>query len=467
MSHKLRAFQINQAKTPTDLKKMEKQYGLRYSELFRLAYFDPIRMHVIDPMHNLLLGTAKRMFNTWVKLEIISKKKHFQKITTLQNLIKVPSGHGRIAKNIPKAYKSMKADEWKNFVFIYSMFCLKDILPKEKFEHWLLFVKACKLLCTRAIKLEDAEEARELLQQFCQGVEEIYGKKYCTANMHLHMHLAECIQDFGPVYSFWCFSFERYNGILGSYHTNNKNVGLIIMRKFCKESKIHAMDHSSYYDFTGEKETEANITNDLLLLRRRDRLQHDNNMYTKVQSAGKEVYLHDDEMTIMRNICKILYSMECLPKMRKKALKHQRLLYAGEPLAASSYLKGRNSNQYVLSHCFKNDGVKTKNLLPGIIQNFYEVKCLNGQKWKKILFAECLWLRSHPYRHEYGKECEMKIWNTLYSRNYLPFVPISFIERKYINIRRKVKFPPSIKFKRPFTQADIVNTIIPLPSKSL
>ena len=173
-------------------------------------------MHVVDPMHNLLLGTAKRMFKIWVQLEIISKKKNFNKIAALQNLIKVSMPTGRIAKNIPKAYKTMKADEWKNFVFIYSMYCLKDILPKEKFDHWLLFVEVCKLLCTRAITNDDAKKAHDLLQEFCQGVEDIYGKKFCTANMHLHMHLAECIQDFGPVYSFWCFSFERYDGILGS-----------------------------------------------------------------------------------------------------------------------------------------------------------------------------------------------------------------------------------------------------------
>ena len=34
--------------------------------------------------------------------------------------------------------------------------------------------------------------------------------------MHLHCHLRDCILDVGPLNSFWCFSFERYNGILES-----------------------------------------------------------------------------------------------------------------------------------------------------------------------------------------------------------------------------------------------------------
>ena len=30
--------------------------------------------------------------------------------------------------------------------------------------------------------------------------------------MHMHTHLKEDILNFGPVYEFWLFSFERYNG---------------------------------------------------------------------------------------------------------------------------------------------------------------------------------------------------------------------------------------------------------------
>jgi hypothetical protein len=33
-----------------------KEHGARYFELSRLPYFDPVRMTVVDPMHNILLG---------------------------------------------------------------------------------------------------------------------------------------------------------------------------------------------------------------------------------------------------------------------------------------------------------------------------------------------------------------------------------------------------------------------------
>ena len=57
--------------------------------------------------------------------------------------------------------------------------------------------------------------------------------------MHLHGHLIECIKDFGPVYYFWCFAFERLNGILGSYHVNNQHISIQFTRRFL-DSKAYA-----------------------------------------------------------------------------------------------------------------------------------------------------------------------------------------------------------------------------------
>lgn len=50
--------------------------------------------------------------------------------------------------------------------------------------------------------------------------------------MHLYSHLVDSVLDYGPVYSFWLFSFERYNGILGEFGTNQRAVEIQVMRKF-------------------------------------------------------------------------------------------------------------------------------------------------------------------------------------------------------------------------------------------
>ena len=54
-SHRLHA-QEWQRLPEGDREEFFKNHGARYFELSRLPYFDPVRMTVVDPMHNILLG---------------------------------------------------------------------------------------------------------------------------------------------------------------------------------------------------------------------------------------------------------------------------------------------------------------------------------------------------------------------------------------------------------------------------
>ena len=60
-SHRRFAEKHVAAKTQAAQTVIEREHGCRYSCLLELPYFDPVAMCVIDPMHNLLLGTAKHM----------------------------------------------------------------------------------------------------------------------------------------------------------------------------------------------------------------------------------------------------------------------------------------------------------------------------------------------------------------------------------------------------------------------
>ena len=113
-----------------------------------------------------------------------------------------------------------------------ALFTLLTILPHRHYTCWQLFVKSCYLFCRRSVHISQVEEADHLMLEFCNMFETLYGKEHCTVNIHLHGHLKDCITDFGPVYSFWLFSFERLNGVLGSYHTNCHDISLQLMRRF-------------------------------------------------------------------------------------------------------------------------------------------------------------------------------------------------------------------------------------------
>ena len=114
---------------------------------------------------------------------------------------------------------------------------LRGVLRHEHMQYWLLFVKACTLLASRTLRKSDVELADQHLSMFCSCFEAVNGKKCCTPNMHLHLHLKDCI---GPLYAFWCYPFERHNGMLGGFPTNLRSIEPQLMKKCLLLQELHS-----------------------------------------------------------------------------------------------------------------------------------------------------------------------------------------------------------------------------------
>ena len=52
----------------------------------------------------------------------------------------------------------------------------------------------------------------------------------------MHLHLTDCLHDFGPLHGFWLYSFERYNGLLGNQPTNNRSIELQLKKRFLRDN---------------------------------------------------------------------------------------------------------------------------------------------------------------------------------------------------------------------------------------
>ena len=76
--HKLFAEESLTFNTAEKRSKFESLHGVLYSELFRLPYFDPVSMHVINPMHNLVLRIVKHAFKTWIEVGKLNDAKLLQ-----------------------------------------------------------------------------------------------------------------------------------------------------------------------------------------------------------------------------------------------------------------------------------------------------------------------------------------------------------------------------------------------------
>ena len=89
--------------------------------LYGFHYSDTVSMHGTDPLHNVMLGFAKHLLNTWIEAAKVNEAKSIH-LDHRQKLMKMPIYVGRTAHSISKTHKPMKPDECKIWTLIYSTF---------------------------------------------------------------------------------------------------------------------------------------------------------------------------------------------------------------------------------------------------------------------------------------------------------------------------------------------------------
>ena len=129
--HKEDAKAAASATTPTERKKMELQCGSRFTELMHLTYYDCVRFSIIDPMHNLYLGSSKRIVEKqWIHSKLLNKGDLERLQEKVDNCV-TTSQIGHIPHKISSNFSRLTANEWKNWTLLFSLLALHGILPQE------------------------------------------------------------------------------------------------------------------------------------------------------------------------------------------------------------------------------------------------------------------------------------------------------------------------------------------------
>jgi hypothetical protein len=169
-------------------------------------------------MHCLFLGIAKWIVKRiWVDEGILTPS-ILNEIQKKMDDFRIPSDLGRIPGKIDcgEGFSKFTADQWRNFFLIYATVALWKHLPIVDRKILTHFVRICSILVSRIVEINLMGEAHNRLIEIVKLIEENYGRDKITPNLHLSLHLCECSYDYGPLYAFWCFSFERMNGTLGN-----------------------------------------------------------------------------------------------------------------------------------------------------------------------------------------------------------------------------------------------------------
>ena len=214
--------------------------GVRFSELLKLPYFDIVRMSVTDPMHTFLLGMVKR--ETVLNLRLLSSSQREEFIRRVKS-IRMPYDVGRLPSNIFDSSDEMNgvtADQWKTYIITYARPCLYKLLTGRPYDCLVLLSQIITMMASPVFDADSLSTLYRLIHEhhnlFCR----VYGKWSVTVNYHMSLHLTEMISDVGPPQSFWCFGYERLNGVFAG--TPNSNRCIEVANRLLREAAFSNTD---------------------------------------------------------------------------------------------------------------------------------------------------------------------------------------------------------------------------------
>ena len=205
--------------------------------------FDIISGVAIDYMHCVLLGITKMLLTLWTDKSYSLKpwylgSSNMKKLEERYLGIKPPNVITRTPRSLLKNLAHFKSSELRSFLLFYSVPCLWGLLEEEYFQHLLLLVNAIFLLLQDSISPNDIERSSLMLMHFCARMETLYEKRYETYNVHMLLHLPDCVRNLGPLWGTSCFWFEGYNGELTKLFHGTQNVDFQITHAVCIHQKI-------------------------------------------------------------------------------------------------------------------------------------------------------------------------------------------------------------------------------------
>ncbi|CDO69927.1 hypothetical protein BN946_scf184836.g1 [Trametes cinnabarina] len=274
------AFAYRDATTAKARKAIFEEHGQRWSQLFELPGWMPSGC-AIDFMHNFYLGIAKEMYMAFLVRGHLLNKDMWRRLEELVNAIQWPSGIGRLPKNLGENHGFAKADQWRRWVniqctILWSLWGddtdmirrnapqpprnAKDVEDFDRsdlteiYEVFLFASVAERILASKSISAEDVRRGHSYLRRCCHRMLAL--GIHLLPNHHLAMHYPEIFRLFGPVYAWWLYAHERFNGMQEKVRTNGKGDGemeLTLTRNWVAKQRLHELLVSLPHDATPEE----------------------------------------------------------------------------------------------------------------------------------------------------------------------------------------------------------------------
>lgn len=162
--------------------------GVQWTPLLQIPYFDIVRRHSVDVIH----CVAKHTMSIMLEVEDLGQQDLDEMADTLSTM-QFPSGIPNFAPKVRLGFSRMTSADWQCWLCVVSPVLLR-----------LAFLSECRCGCDWFVLERVRQSFPNPLSAQCmkislslQGVDHTYGREHSVPNLHMHLHLAEAIRDFG------------------------------------------------------------------------------------------------------------------------------------------------------------------------------------------------------------------------------------------------------------------------------
>lgn len=175
-----------------------------------------ITMFPLDYMHLCCLGVTRKLIYLWIKGKVLATRLSSRTVGEISEKLKAlrpytPNEFNRKPRELSEIDR-WKATELRNFMLYTGPVVLRNSIPVEFYDNFMLFSVAMHLLLSPSMSNEMVDCANEFLVSFVSHFGELYGRDKITYNVHQLTHLSEEYRLFGPLDNIAAFPYENYLG---------------------------------------------------------------------------------------------------------------------------------------------------------------------------------------------------------------------------------------------------------------
>lgn len=172
---------------------------------------------VIEGMHAVDLGLTNRVSTAIFLNDTVCSNLSKTALSLLKSRFTsfryyVPSDFARKLRSLNQVAR-FKATEFRQMLLYTLPVLLKNVVSSQLYSQVLIHV-AVRLLSDINKYKDNINAARLLIDKFVDQYDDTIGKKHFTFYTHCLLHIPDCVEEYGPLYSWSAYKYENHIRII-------------------------------------------------------------------------------------------------------------------------------------------------------------------------------------------------------------------------------------------------------------